>query len=150
MGQWNWKSTFLTLSAGLVFFLIAAACGGSAGDMNTLDIERPAPPAEYGGKTNPLANDEAAVEAGKKLYTSNCVSCHGEKALGDGPAANSLNPKPKPLAMEMKSLQDDYLFWRISEGGAFPPFSSAMPAWKAILSEDEIWKVVTYLRTFER
>ena len=70
--------------------------------------------------------------------------------MGDGPAANSLNPKPKPLATEMKSLQDDYLFWRISEGGAFAPFASAMPAWKSILSADEIWQVIAFLRTLEK
>ena len=150
MGQLSRNSTFIMLSVALVILLIVVACGGSAGDSNTQDLERPAPPADYAGKTNPLANDATAVEAGKQLYATNCVSCHGAKAMGDGPASNSLNPKPKPLAMEMKSLKDDYLFWRISEGGAFPPFTSAMPAWKAILSEDEIWKVITYLRTFEK
>ena len=60
MGQWSWKSTFLSLSVLLVIFLTAAACGGSAGDQNTETIERPAPPAEYAGKTNPLADDGAA------------------------------------------------------------------------------------------
>ena len=150
MGQLSRNSTFIMLSVALVILLVAAACGGLAGDSNTQDLDRPAPPADYAGKTNPLANDATAVEAGKQLYATNCVSCHGAKAMGDGPASNSLNPKPKPLAVEMKSLQDDYLFWRISEGGAFSPFTSAMPAWKTILSEDEIWKVITFLRTLEK
>ncbi|OGO38541.1 MAG: hypothetical protein A2W35_16010 [Chloroflexi bacterium RBG_16_57_11] len=150
MKQWIRKSSFVALSATLVFILVAAACGGSASDSNTLDIERPAPPAEYAGKTSPLVDAGAAVGAGKQLYTANCVSCHGEQAMGDGPASNSLNPKPKPLAFEMKSLKDDYLFWRISEGGAFSPFASAMPAWKGILSQDEIWQVIAFLRTLDK
>jgi mono/diheme cytochrome c family protein len=149
MEQWIRKTPFVTLLAALVILMIATACGGSADESNTLDIERPAPPADYAGRSNPLVEDGAAVEAGKLLYAANCASCHGPEAMGDGPAANSLNPKPKPLATEMKSLQDDYLYWRISEGGAFPPFTSAMPAWKTILTEDEIWQVIAFLRTLE-
>jgi len=150
MEQWIRKSIFVSLFTALLILLVATACGGSDSNPNEQDIERPAPPAEYAGKTNPLVNDGAAVEAGKQLYSSNCVSCHGAKAMGDGPAANSLNPKPKPLAAEMKSLHDDYLFWRVSEGGAFRPFTSAMPAWKSILSEEEIWQVIAFLRTPEK
>lgn len=112
-----------------------------------LEIERPTPPAEYAGKTNPLEKDGAATEAGKQVYAANCAACHGDEAMGDGPAANSLNPKPQPLALEMEALKDDYLYWRIAEGGAFSPFTSAMPAWKSILSEDEIWQVVAFMRT---
>jgi mono/diheme cytochrome c family protein len=144
------KSLTVALLSSLVILSITIACSGSRDDSKTLNIERPAPPAEYAGKTNPLINDGAAVEAGKQVYTSNCASCHGAEAMGDGPASNSLNPKPKPLAIEMKSLPDDYLFWRVSEGGAFSPFSSVMPAWKTILSEEEIWQVIAFLRTLEK
>jgi mono/diheme cytochrome c family protein len=150
MEQWIRKSTFITLFVTLIILSTVVACSGSSDDSNTLDIERPAPPADYAGKSNPLADDGAALEAGKKLYSSNCVSCHGAEAMGDGPASNSLNPKPKPLAIEMKSLQDDYLFWRISEGGAFAPFTSAMPAWKNVLTEDEIWQIVAFLRSLSK
>ena len=48
----------------------------------------------------------------------------------------------------MQDLSDGYLFWRISEGGAMPPFNSAMLAWKGTLSEEEIWQVISYVRTF--
>ena len=48
----------------------------------------------------------------------------------------------------MQDLSDGYLFWRVSEGGAMPPFNSAMLAWKGTLSEEEIWQVISYVRTF--
>jgi mono/diheme cytochrome c family protein len=36
------------------------------------------------------------------------------------------------------------MLWSISDGGA--AFGSAMPAFKDVLSRDEIWKIVTYMR----
>jgi mono/diheme cytochrome c family protein len=125
-----------------------AACGEGGGAATAVtSLERPAVPAEYIGKSNPFGSDEATKETGKGLYQKNCATCHGEQGMGDGPAAASLNPKPQPLAANQKNLDDDYLFWRIREGGLRAPFSSAMPSWKAILSEEQIWQVISYMRT---
>jgi mono/diheme cytochrome c family protein len=40
---------------------------------------------------------------------------------------------------------DEYLLWTISEGGA--QFGTEMPAFKGILTEPQIWQIVTYMRT---
>ncbi len=40
--------------------------------------------------------DELITE-GKKLYESNCSSCHGLEGKGDGPAGSGLNPPPRNL-----------------------------------------------------
>ena len=138
----------LELLACLNFIILSlAACGGSGTATAVISVERPAPPAEYAGKSNPFGSDAAAVQAGKTLYQKNCLTCHGEQGMGDGPVAASLNPKPQPLAANQERLDDDYMLWRIREGGLRAPFNSAMPSWKAILSEDEIWQVISYLRT---
>jgi len=108
--------------------------------------EIPTPPPEYAGKKNPLTGNAGAIEAGKGIYNSNCASCHGETGLGDGPAAKSLNPPPRPLAHE-SYLTDAYMYWRIAEGGGIEPFRSAMPAWKSFLNEEKIWQVIAYLRS---
>jgi len=115
-------------------------------DQDAGDIERPQPPAEYAALSNPLAQDSEVSEAGKGIYNVNCVSCHGELGMGDGPASKYLDPQPKALA-EDGALSDGYLYWRIAEGGAIASFKSAMPAWKSTLSEQQIWQVITYLRT---
>ncbi len=110
-------------------------------------VERPEPPEEFAGLTNPLAGDAQAIAEGAKLYQANCSSCHGASGQGDGPAAGGLEPKPRNLAMEQSSLDDAYLFWRISEGGLMEPFRSVMPAWKGLLDEQQIWQIISFLRT---
>jgi mono/diheme cytochrome c family protein len=109
--------------------------------------DRPEPPAEYTESSNPYNNDTSAVQDGKKLYQSYCISCHGDAGRGDGPAAPSMDPRPQDLTETVPVLSDAYLFWRITEGGQMEPFNSGMLAWKGILTEEEIWKVVAYLRT---
>jgi mono/diheme cytochrome c family protein len=106
-------------------------------------------PSAYKDFNNPLAGDEAAVQAGAKTFRNACATCHGEKGRGDGPAAEGLDPKPASLADagRMYDLSDGYLFWRISEGGAMDPFNSAMPAWASVYSEQQIWQLVTFIRS---
>lgn len=109
------------------------------------------PPEEYQGLTNPLEGDSDAIAAGETIYTTNCATCHGESGQGDGPAAEGLDPKPADFTDQpmMMDLSDGYLFWRVTEGGAFEPFNSAMPAWGQALSEDERWQVISYIRTLD-
>jgi mono/diheme cytochrome c family protein len=38
------------------------------------------------------------VARGKAIYESNCTACHGAQGRGDGPAAATMNPKPRNLA----------------------------------------------------
>jgi mono/diheme cytochrome c family protein len=134
----------------LIASLVLVACGGSAASPEgEEEPERLDPPEEYAGKTNPFRGDAEAAAEGESLYQSNCFSCHGEAARGNGPAAAALEPKPPDLASSQSELSDDYLHWRIAEGGMMRPFNSVMPSWKGILSEDQIWMIITYLRTLQ-
>ncbi|MWJ28124.1 c-type cytochrome [Halomonas sp. ZH2S] len=100
----------------------------------------------YADKSNPLDPNPPVLETGERLYTNNCASCHGESGLGDGLAADSLNPKPANITAfsRMPMASDAYLYWTIAEGGA--PVNSAMPAFQQNLEEEEIWSLITYLR----
>jgi mono/diheme cytochrome c family protein len=143
------KSNSILLVIFVISWTILSACGGEksqptqGGASQTLD--RPAPPADYASKKSPGMSD-SDIENGKRLYQVNCASCHGEKGMGDGPSAAMLKPKPTSVAETASNLSDAYLFWRISEGGLMQPFKSAMPAWKSILAEDDIWQVIGYMR----
>lgn len=154
------KRVWFVLSfCALIAVLALAGCGGGATNGNgngeeaeegqTTTLDRPEPPAEYASLTNPINCDDAAVSAGQQVYTTNCASCHGDSGAGDGPAAASLNPPPSDLATNEDGLSDAYMYWRIAEGGAMEPFNSTMPAWKSVLSEDQIWQNICYLHSLD-
>jgi mono/diheme cytochrome c family protein len=53
--------------------------------------------------------EDPRLEAGARDYQALCASCHGPKAMGDGPAAASLDPRPPNLTEIAKR-----------RGGVFP------------------------------
>lgn len=140
------KRLYFYLAVFVLSALVLAACGGggSGNGNGNAPAEVPAP---YAGMTNPVAGDEAAATAGADVYATNCASCHGDTGLGDGAAGSALDPKPAALAGTTRA--DDYLFWRISEGGAMAPFNSSMPAFKGVLSEEQIWQTITFIKTLQ-
>jgi mono/diheme cytochrome c family protein len=127
--------------------LFLAACGGEETAERAPDENAAlAPvPAEYAGLTNPLGTDAATTAAGAEVFRTNCETCHGPQGHGDGPAGQSLEPKPGNLAALQTKAGDDYLFWRIREGKP----GTSMVAWKAILTEEQIWQAVSFLRTLK-
>ncbi|MCW8944511.1 MAG: c-type cytochrome [Sedimenticola sp.] len=104
-------------------------------------------PDSYAGQTNPLRATTAVLEKGLEHYKSYCLGCHGVNGRGDGPAGAGLIPPPADLAfvMRMPMARDDYLYWKISEGGS--SVGSAMPAFKTVLSETDRWALLNYLRS---
>ncbi len=132
--------------------IILAACAPQAeethpkmgmGNDNMMNRHHAQIPAEYAGLKNPVQADEASLERGAELYAANCASCHGDGGMGDGPAGAALDPAPSPIAHTSQMMADDYLYWRISEGGT--PFSTSMPPWK-FLDEQARWDMINYMR----
>lgn len=103
-------------------------------------------PSEYAGLANPVPADDESLARGSELYSANCATCHGDGGMGDGPAGEALDPAPAAIAHTSQMMGDDYLFYRISEGGAFEPFNSSMIAWKSVLDEESRWDVISYVR----
>ncbi|HNK64545.1 MAG TPA: cytochrome c [Anaerolineales bacterium] len=131
--------------------ILLAGCGSQTsfpmmggGDSGMMQRHHAQVPSEYAGMTSPEVTDESLVR-GADVYKTNCISCHGETGLGDGPAGAALEPRPAEIAHSTQMLADDLLFYRVSEGGV--PFQTAMPAWKGVLTEEQIWDVLAYVRT---
>jgi mono/diheme cytochrome c family protein len=101
------------------------------------------------------------IEAGKRVYFTKCVWCHGVDGAGDGPAADRLWPRPRnfnqgtfkirhtasgelPLFDAKKPTpgQND-LFETVTHG--LP--GSAMPSWEGILTEEQRLQVLSFVTT---
>lgn len=144
------------LYAGLLVFLLAA-CSSQPGNnpqpmpgaADSLSSRHNAPiSVQYTGLKDPSIKDEESLNRGANLYTTNCASCHGVDGQGNGPAGAALDPAPPALTESITSVGDDYLFWRISEGGG--PFNTSMPPWKSALDEQSRWDLIHYLRSLEK
>lgn len=96
--------------------------------------------------------NEADNVKGMELYNLSCVSCHGIKGKGDGPAAVSLRPKPRDLSDSsyMSNLGDEHLYKVIHGGGASVEKSPFMPAWGNTYSDEDIANIISYLRTLSK
>lgn len=103
-------------------------------------------PSEYANLSNPLTVNEQVLEAGKKIYQQNCMTCHGQTGSGEGDAGKNLDPKPADIATfsKMPMATDSYLFWTISDGGT--KLNTAMPSFSKSLSKEDIWSVISYIR----
>jgi len=102
-------------------------------------------PDEVNSLNNPLVKNAETLEKGAKIFKSLCASCHGETGKGDVPAMQSLNPKPTDFTSEaFQSQTDGAIFWKLSEGRGM------MASYKNMLSEEDRWAVIYYLRTFKK
>ena len=93
-------------------------------------------------KTNPFSKPED-VRAGLVHYKSNCVVCHGAPGVDESELAQGLNPPAPDLTVpDMQKMRDGELFWVVSNGIR----STGMPAFSPTHKEDEIWKIVAFVR----
>jgi mono/diheme cytochrome c family protein len=95
-------------------------------------------------QTNPINDNGAAIADGKEAFSHYCVACHGLDGQNTGvPFANRMSPPVPSLAgKDVQSYTDGQLKW-IVDYGIWP---SGMPGSKSMLSDDEIWSIVIYLR----
>lgn len=99
-----------------------------------------------GGKDvkNPVAYTPEASAEGAEHFRHHCQICHGLDGQNTGvPFAAKMSPPVADLATkDVQDYTDGQLKW-IIENGIGP---SGMPGWKGILTDDEMWKMVHYIR----
>ncbi len=93
---------------------------------------------------NPLPMSAENIATGKEAFGHYCVACHGLDGRNTGvPFADRMSP-PVPLltSPDVQRYTDGQLKWVVDYG--IRP--SGMPGSQGILSDDEIWSIVLYLR----
>jgi len=91
-----------------------------------------------------LRADDGYVREGEGLYAAQCAACHGVTGGGDGMLAASLSVRPpglSDLAVQGR-FTDQELEQLILQGRAGTP----MPGFAPALSQDQVAKLVTFLR----
>ena len=94
---------------------------------------------------NPFPPNPESLRVGKATYGLHCQSCHGEAGRGDGPAGVGLEPPAADLVVHVPLHPEGDLFGFIEEG--IP--GTGMAPLGGVLTDDEIWHVINYIRTLE-
>jgi mono/diheme cytochrome c family protein len=136
-----WKH-FVVLA---IFTLLA---GTSPAQETKNEQEKPAAaqkaPPEVANRKNPVAPTASSMAEAKKLFSIDCVMCHGKEGDGKGELAVSLKLSPPNYHDEtaMKKFTDGELFDIITNG------KGGMPAEGKRATPEQIWGLVNYVRSF--
>src|SRR5437588_11738947 len=132
--------TFATL------FLVIACKVSQPGSVESGVVRELKKNITMGGKDdqNPAPDKQATIDEGRAHFGHHCQICHGLDGQNTGvPFAQQMSPPVADLkSPDIQAYTDGQLHW-IIENGINP---SGMPAWKGILEEDEMWKIVRYVR----
>jgi mono/diheme cytochrome c family protein len=98
-----------------------------------------------GAMKNPVAASPSSIAAGKKLYDSQCASCHGAAGKGDGKAGAMLKPTPSDLTdADWKHGQTDAEIFTVIRDGSK---QTGMRAYGSRIPTNDLWNLVNYVRT---
>jgi cytochrome c oxidase cbb3-type subunit 3 len=96
----------------------------------------PGPGKEPRLQENPFSNDNVALTEGRKLFVNyNCYGCHG------GHGGGGMGPSLRD-ATWIYGSSDAHVFSSIAEGRG-----KGMPAWGSKIPQDQIWKLVAYVKS---
>ena len=132
--------------------LIMAIALGAACSLPEPPLSDNGIPAQYVDKHMPEDwwGDASIIEEGGQIYLGkqaanvNCSKCHGMTGNGTGPSAHGFSTNPRQLWAwhNADASADPYLYWFITNG------RGDMPPWGVILSDNQRWDLVNYVRQF--
>jgi len=98
-------------------------------------------PADVKNMKNPAGGD--AWRDAVDHYEDHCAACHGKDGRGKTHIGENMYPRVPDLASDtIQQMTDGELFGVIQNGVRW----TGMPAWKSEHSEDDTWKLVSFVR----
>jgi len=92
---------------------------------------------------NPVKPSGESLAAGLSHYRAMCATCHGAPGVDPSEIGEGLNPPAPDLTLpRVQARTDGELFWIVQNGLRM----TGMPAFGPTHREEEIWKIVTFLR----
>ena len=80
--------------------------------------------------------------AGARAYEEHCALCHGGAARSTSVLRTKFSP-PVPQLVTRVPHDDDVQLWWVTKHGIR---MTGMPAWDGVLSDDQMWQIVTFLK----
>ncbi len=98
---------------------------------------------------NPFPSTPENIEKGKSIFHGKafCVTCHGKdgRGLGNIPGLRGKLPRNFTDKTWQAARTDGELFWILKNGSPGTDMASFVPL---VLTEDEAWNVLLYVRSF--
>jgi len=99
-------------------------------------------PEERKGRLSTFPFTEETRKEGERLYNINCLSCHGTPGKNNSIAL--VPPPGDPATEKIQRNSDGEIFHKVTVG------RGQMPSFRSVMSAEEIWKTVSYIRSFNR
>ena len=93
-------------------------------------------------QANPFQPTMDNIMDGSMTYDKNCAFCHGSLKQPVSPMRTRFYPPVPQLMTRTPDDPDGNLFYVIKYGIRF----TAMPGWEGVLTDDDIWKTVVFLK----
>ncbi len=91
----------------------------------------------------PVAVDAKLLARGRQRFDITCATCHGVLGDGESQVAMNMSLRRPPSLHQFRELPDGYIFQVITEGFGL------MPSYATVLSVQDRWAVVAYLRALQ-
>ena len=93
------------------------------------------------GIKNPLTASEEVLLVGLKMYRNNCAGCHGDYNQPSHWGTKNFYPRVPQFADRASNLSTEEMFVVVKNGVRY----SGMASWDGLISDTEIWRIVTFL-----
>jgi S-disulfanyl-L-cysteine oxidoreductase SoxD len=136
------------LLSGLAFMavMIFIACSATGPGRVETALATEAKKVTIGGRDwkNPAPDTQASIDEGRGHFQHHCQICHGLDGHNTGvPFAEKMSPPVADLGeKDVQQYSDGQLKWIVENGIRL----TGMPGWKGILEDDEMWKIVRFMR----